>query len=66
MTAPAALAGTSMSFTSGEHGRNDFSALREVARKEAVKKSAVCTRVAAIEPPTRQVLLLPLLLNERV
>merc|ERR1719353_1375558 len=34
----AALAGTSMSFTSGKHGPNDFSTLGDAARKEAVKK----------------------------
>ena len=49
----AALAGTSMSFTSGKHSPNDFSALGDAARKEAVKKGAACTRVALGRPRAR-------------
>jgi hypothetical protein len=41
----AALAGTSMSFSSGRHGPNDFSALGDAARKEAVKKGSAYINV---------------------
>ena len=41
----AALAGTSMSFTSGKHGPNDFSSLGDAARKEAVKKGTAYMNV---------------------
>ena len=41
----AALAGESMSFTSGKHGPNDFSALGDAARIEAVKKGAAYMNV---------------------
>ena len=41
----AALAGTSMSFTSGKHGPNDFSALGDAARIEAVKKGTAYMNV---------------------
>ena len=41
----AALAGTSMSFTSGKHSPNDFSALGDAARKEAVKKGTAYMNV---------------------
>ena len=41
----AALAGTSMSFTSGKHGPNAFSALGDAARIEAVKKGTAYMNV---------------------
>merc|ERR1719258_243595 len=41
----AALAGTSMSFTSGKHGPNDFSTLGVAARREAVKKGTAYMHV---------------------
>ena len=41
----AALAGESMSFTSGKHGPNDFSTLGDAARIEAVKKGAAYMNV---------------------
>ena len=41
----AALAGTSMTFTSGQHGPNDFSALGNDARKEAAKKGSAYMNV---------------------
>ena len=41
----AALAGTSMSFTSGKHGPNDFSTLGDAARIEAVKKGSAYMNV---------------------
>ena len=41
----AALAGTSMSFTSGKHGPNDFSTLGDVARVEAVQKGTAYMNV---------------------
>jgi hypothetical protein len=41
----AALAGTSMSFSSGKHGPNDFSALGDAARIEAVKKGTAYMNV---------------------
>ena len=41
----AALAGESMSFSSGNHGPNDFSALGDAARVEAVKKGTAYMNV---------------------
>jgi Notch-like protein len=41
----AALAGTSMSFSSGKHGPNDFSTLGNAARVEAVKKGTAYMNV---------------------
>ena len=41
----AALAGESMAFTSGRHGPNDFSALGDAARVEAVKKGTAYMNV---------------------
>ena len=41
----AALAGVSMDFSSGVHGPNDFSALGDAARIEAVKKGAAYMNV---------------------
>merc|ERR1719502_890582 len=41
----AALAGESMSFTSGKHGPNDFSTLGDAARIEAVKKGSAYMNV---------------------
>merc|ERR1719482_978477 len=41
----AALDGTSMTFSSGKHGPNDFSALGVAARKEAVKKGTAYMNV---------------------
>merc|ERR1712087_144576 len=41
----AALAGTSMSFSSGKHGPNEFNKLGDAARVEAVKKGAAYMNV---------------------
>merc|ERR1719161_1964947 len=41
----AALDGTSMTFSSGKHGPNDFSTLGAAARKEAVKKGTAYMNV---------------------
>ena len=41
----AALAGTAMSFTSGKHGPNNFAALGDAARIEAVKKGTAYMNV---------------------
>ena len=41
----AALSGASMSFSSGRHGPNDFSALGDAARVEAAKKGSAYMNV---------------------